>query len=252
MFDLPMNGGCGGRGWSARPAKRSRRDVRYLPLRRYTALVAFLFCGTLQAVSLTVELRDNDGKPLSEAVVWIEPAAGDPVAPQDRLPAERPLVMDQQRRLFTPYILPVQRGTRVIFPNSDPINHHVYSFSPAKRFELRLHHQGDSAQEVTFDKAGLVTLGCNIHDWMLGFILVLDSPWFAQTDAEGRARLDYQPAAGQRLHVWHPRIGDAPENLVRPVEQPGTLRIQLTERLKRDPRPKPPIDRPRGKGGYVP
>nr|WP_298170917.1 methylamine utilization protein [uncultured Pseudomonas sp.] len=219
--------------------------------------MAFLFCGPLQAVSLTVELRDNDGKPLSEAVVWIEPAAGDPAAgdpaaPQGRLPAEQPLVMDQQRRLFTPYILPVQRGTRVIFPNSDPINHHVYSFSPAKRFELRLHHQGDSAQEVTFDKAGLVTLGCNIHDWMLGFILVLDSPWFAQTDAEGRARLDYQPAAGQRLHVWHPRIGDAPENLVRPVEQPGTLRIQLTERLKRDPRPKPPIDRPRGKGGYVP
>lgn len=246
MFGLPIRSGVDGRGPEARPAKRSRCVARYL------ALVAFLCCGAPQAASLTVELRDNNGKPLSEAVVWIEPAAGDLAAPQDRLPAERPLVMDQQKRLFIPYILPVQRGTRVIFPNSDPINHHVYSFSPAKRFELRLHHQGDSAQEVTFDKPGLVTLGCNIHDWMLGFILVLDSPWFAQTDAEGRARLDYQPAAGQRVQVWHPRIGDAPESLVRPVEQPGTLRIQLSERLKRDPRPKPPIDRPRGKGGYVP
>jgi hypothetical protein len=166
--------------------------------------------------------------------------------------AQRPLVMDQQKRLFSPYILPVQRGTRVIFPNSDPINHHVYSFSPAKRFELRLHHQGDSAQEVSFDKPGLVTLGCNIHDWMLGFILVLDSPWFAQTDTAGRAQLAYRPVAGQRVHLWHPRIGDAPDSLVRTVEQPGTLRIQLTARLKRDPRPKPPIDRPRGKGGYVP
>ena len=217
---------------------------------RGVVLAAMLLCDASQAAELTVELHDNQGKALSEAVVWIEQGPQGPALPG--ADTDRPLVMDQQKRLFTPYILPVQRGTRVIFPNSDPINHHVYSFSPAKRFELRLHHQGDSAQEVTFDKPGLVTLGCNIHDWMLGFILVLDSPWFAQTDAEGRARLDYQPAAGQRVHVWHPRIGDAPESLVRPVEQPGTLRIQLSERLKRDPRPKPPIDRPRGKGGYVP
>lgn len=211
------------------------------------ALAAFLLCGVSQAANLTVELLDNKGKPLSEAVVWIEPRPGAPVAP-----ADQPLVMDQKKRLFVPYILPVQRGTQVIFPNSDPINHHVYSFSPAKRFELRLHHQGDSAQEVRFDQAGLVTLGCNIHDWMLGFILVLDSPWFAQTDAKGRALLDYQPAAGQRVHVWHPRIGDALESLVQPIVQASTLRIQLSEGLKRDPRPKPPIDRPRGKGGYVP
>ncbi len=223
------------------------RRPRHWSLRCYTALAPLMLCGALQAANLTVELLDNKGKPLSEAVVWIEPGPGAPAAP-----ADQPLVMDQKKRLFVPYILPVQRGTRVIFPNSDPINHHVYSFSPAKRFELRLHHQGDSAQEVRFDQAGLVTLGCNIHDWMLGFILVLDSPWFAQTDAKGRALLDYQPAAGQRVHVWHPRIGDALESLVQPIVQASTLRIQLSEGLKRDPRPKPPIDRPRGKGGYVP
>ena len=247
MFGL--RSGCGKRGGTLGFAKRPRQ--RWLSC--YAALVAFMLCGVAQAASLSVELLDNKGKPLSEAVVWLEPAAGDP-GPGDPAagPADQPLVMDQKKRLFAPYILPVQRGTRVIFPNSDPINHHVYSFSPAKRFELRLHHQGDSAQEVRFDQAGLVTLGCNIHDWMLGFILVLDSPWFAQTDGKGRALLDYQPAAGQRVHVWHPRIGDTPESLVRPVAEPGTLRIQLSEGLKRDPRPKPPIDRPRGKGGYVP
>ena len=227
-------------GFAKRPRHRS--------LRGYAALAAFMLCGVAQAASLSVELLDNKGKPLSEAVVWIEPGPGAPTT----APADQPLVMDQKKRLFAPYILPVPRGTRVIFPNSDPINHHVYSFSPAKRFELRLHHQGDSAQEVIFDKPGLVTLGCNIHDWMLGFILVLDSPWFAQTDGKGRALLDYQPAAGQRVHVWHPRIGDALESLVRPIAEPGPLRIQLSEKLKRDPRPKPPIDRPRGKGGYVP
>ena len=242
MFGL--RSGCAEKGCAMQFAKRSRHGA----LRRYVAFAAFILGGAAQAASLTVELLDNKGKPLSEAVVWIEPATGDPSA----VAADQPLVMDQQKRLFTPYILPVQRGTRVIFPNSDPINHHVYSFSPAKRFELRLHHQGDSAQEVRFDKPGLVTLGCNIHDWMLGFILVLDSPWFAQTDAQGRAQLTYTPAAGQRLRVWHPRIADPLESLVRPLEQPGAVRIQLSEGLKRDPRPKPPIDRPQGKGGYVP
>lgn len=210
------------------------------------ALLLLPFGATLQAASLTLELRDAKGQPLSEAVLWIEPGPAGSAAP-----ADQPLVMDQKKRLFTPYILPVQRGTRVIFPNSDPINHHVYSFSPTKRFELRLHHQGDSAQEVRFDQAGLVTLGCNIHDWMLGFILVLDSPWFAQTDANGHAQLDYQPAAGQRLHVWHPRINDPAESLVRDLAEPGEVSIQLTQPLKRDPRPKPPADRPQGKGGYV-
>ena len=106
-----------------------------------------------------VRVLAADGAPLPDAVVWITP--GDLSQPP------HPAVMDQINKTFVPYILPVQRGTTVRFPNSDPINHHVYSFSPSKRFELRLHHQGDAAQEVLFDKPGLVTLGCNIHDWML-------------------------------------------------------------------------------------
>ncbi len=145
-------------------------------------LLAGLLAGDLLASELQVTLLDPDGEPLADAVLWIEPG---PVARA----APAAVLLDQQRRTFVPYILPVQRGTTVRFPNSDPINHHVYSFSPSKRFELRLHHQGDAAQEVLFDKPGLVTLGCNIHDWMLGFVLVVDSPWFAQTDAQGRARL---------------------------------------------------------------
>jgi plastocyanin len=144
-------------------------------------LLGVLMGGMAEAASLDIELLDQQGKPLADAVVWVEPGPGQPSTAH--------VVMDQQKRQFSPYILPVQVGTTVSFPNSDPINHHVYSFSPAKRFELRLHQQNAAPQELRFDQPGLVTLGCNIHDWMLGFILVLDSPWFAQTDAKGRARL---------------------------------------------------------------
>src|SRR3990167_483608 len=169
-------------------------------LKSALALLLVLLGTLAQAQNLQIVLLDNQGQPLRDAVLWIEPG------PAQSQPATA--VMDQQKRQFTPYVLPVQVGTTVIFPNSDPINHHVYSFSPAKRFELRLHHQGDSAQQLRFDAPGLVTLGCNIHDWMLGFILVLDSPWFAQTDQGGRARLEYLPAAGQTLHIWHPRSAE--------------------------------------------
>lgn len=210
-------------------------------------LLLLALCGHAQAARLEVEVRDREGQPLAEVVAWIEPGADTP-SPSAEPRAPVSLVMDQRKRQFTPYILPVQRGSTVIFPNSDPINHHVYSFSPAKRFELRLHHQGDSAQQLRFDAPGLVTLGCNIHDWMLGFILVLDSPWFAQTDQGGRAQLEYQPAAGQTLHIWHPRSADPPTG--HPLA--AKVEIRLTQALKREPRGKAPAAVPRGKGGYLP
>lgn len=207
------------------------------------ALLIGLLGGLAEAASLQVEVRDIDGKPLSEAVLWVEPGPTQAKA--------EPALMDQQKRQFKPYILPVQVGTTVSFPNSDPINHHVYSFSAAKRFELRLHQQKAAPQEVRFDRPGLVTLGCNIHDWMLGFILVLDSPWFSQTDGDGRARLDFEPAAGQQLHIWHPRLNDAREAMRRELPADSSLTWQLSNPLKRDPRPKVPVLRPQGKGGYI-
>lgn len=207
-------------------------------------LLSVLISGLAEAASLDIELLDNQGKPLAEAVLWLEPGPGQASTAR--------VVMDQQKRQFSPYILPVQVGTTVSFPNSDPINHHVYSFSPAKRFELRLHQQKAAPQELRFDQPGLVTLGCNIHDWMLGFILVLDTPWFAQTDKLGKARLQFDAAAGQTLHLWHPRIADPQDATSRTAPRGGALTWQLTGALKRDPRPKTPAMRPQGKGGYAP
>jgi plastocyanin len=207
-------------------------------------LLLGLWATASAATELQVQLLDNQGKPLAEAVLWIEPGPAQP--------AKTTKLMDQKKRKFTPYILPVQVGTTVSFPNSDPINHHVYSFSQAKRFELRLHQQKASPQEVHFDQPGLVTLGCNIHDWMLGFILVLDTPWFTQTDDQGKAHLEFDAAAGQTLHLWHPRISDPEQAIQRAVPSEGVLIWQLTGELKSDPRPKAPVMRAQGKGGYTP
>ena len=109
----------------------------------------------------------------------------------------------QKDREFIPYLTIVQTGTAVQFPNRDPFKHHVYSFSPAKSFEIQL-YSGTPTEPVVFDKAGVVVIGCNIHDWMLAYVVVLDSPWFGKSAASGKAQLANLPAGRYTLHVWHP------------------------------------------------
>ncbi|HUQ29408.1 MAG TPA: methylamine utilization protein [Usitatibacter sp.] len=151
------------------------------------------------AASLQVQVIDLAGKPLADAVVYA--LAG---AAQDARPSRTPVAVEQYDREFLPYVTVVQTGTSITFPNRDPILHHVYSFSPAKAFEIKL-YTGKSPTEVLFDKPGVVTLGCNIHDWMIGYVLVVSTPHFAKTDAGGMARLREIPAGAYDLHAWHPQ-----------------------------------------------
>jgi hypothetical protein len=111
-------------------------------------------------------------------------------------------LMDQRNLRFVPDVLIVQTGTAVTFPNSDQVRHHVYSFSTAKKFELSL-YAGKPSAPVVFDHPGLVTLGCNIHDNMLGYVWVTDSPWYGRTDREGRLVLRDLPAGEYNVRVWH-------------------------------------------------
>lgn len=153
------------------------------------------------ASELLVTVTDQDGVPLQDAAVFLEM---DGLAPQPPASA----VMDQRDRQFVPYVLLVTPGTEVEFPNSDNIRHHVYSFSPARTFELKL-YSGSSAEPVGFDRPGLVTLGCNIHDWMLGFILVSEAPRRAVTGSDGQARFQGLPAGEAVVKAWHPRLGSS-------------------------------------------
>lgn len=178
------------------------------------------------AATVELALQQQDGKPLAEAVLIAYAEDGRP------LPTPGAAVMDQRERRFTPHILPVQTHTRVSFPNSDSVSHHVYSFSAAKRFQLYL-TKGDPAKEVVLDHPGVITLGCNLHDWMLGYILVLDTPYFTQTDAAGLAALGGLTAGKYRLEVWHPRITDAVAELARVVDLPASGKQTWALRLSR-------------------
>jgi plastocyanin len=168
--------------------------------RLMTALVPFLI-ATQPAAAATLAARviDASGAPLPDAVVYAMPASG----PVDARPG-RNAQIEQIDREFVPYVSVVQTGTAVAFPNRDPIMHHVYSFSPAKSFEIKL-YSGKSPREIVFDKPGVVTLGCNIHDWMVGYVLVVSTPWFAKTDGSGHAEIHDIPAGRYEVRAWHPR-----------------------------------------------
>lgn len=207
-------------------------------------LILALCCtARLDAAGITGQISDSAGQPVQDAVLSLTPlypVSSDPagVAPAS---APRQAVMDQWGKQFIPYVLAVQVGTYVQFPNRDNIRHHVYSFSPAKRFELKLYAAGAS-QPVLFDTPGVVALGCNIHDWMQAYIYVLETPYFATSDAQGHARVESLPAGAYRAEVWHPHLRGAAADFAQTATltdaKPGELRFTLP--LKRVPRRVPP------------
>lgn len=151
------------------------------------------------AASLSVDVRTPQGAPIENAVVWLESSA-----PQKlRLPAKTEI---QQIKLeFVPFVTVLPLGTRVEFPNRDRVKHHVYSFSDAKNFEIQL-YSGSPAEPIVFDKPGVVVLGCNIHDWMEAYVVIVESNWFAKADAAGHAVLEAVPPGRYSAHVWHPYL----------------------------------------------
>jgi plastocyanin len=155
----------------------------------------------LAAAPLSVRVVDASGRPVRDAVVTLYPAGN----------AARPargggrFVVAQKDLQFHPFLTIVPVGADVSFPNLDPTKHHVYSFSPAKKFELKLFAK-DQSRTVHFDKAGVVALGCNIHDQMSAFIVVTDSAWTARTNAQGVAAFNDAPNVSGRVTVWHPYL----------------------------------------------
>jgi plastocyanin len=202
------------------------------PSRGLVLLTVLVFAGDLLAGSLEVIVKDDKGRPLSDAVAYAAAAGAASAA------AKKQTVVDQRDKQFVPYVTPVQVGTAVIFPNSDKIRHHVYSFSPAKKFELPL-YSGVPAVPVVFDKIGFVTLGCNIHDWMIAYVAVLPTPYFQVTRQDGRAVLKDLPAGQYTMQVWHPALKGQPEVLAQRVDVGGaTKSLVFTLPLKSDVRAK--------------
>jgi plastocyanin len=183
------------------------------------SLVAIALLGAAvcaHAASLTVTVVDNAGKPLSDAVVMLEPIGGrlsvKPMAPVD---------VGQSKRRFVPQVTVVTVGTPVNFPNFDTVRHHVYSFSPIKTFELKLYAGAPNAP-IVFDKPGTAVLGCNIHDQMAAWIVVVDTPFHASTAADGQVRLDNVPSGSYRLRAWHAGVPAGKEPAADTLNLAGT------------------------------
>ena len=178
-----------------------------------------LYALTLLAVAaahagqLIVHVSDAAGRPVPDSVVMVRDLGA------SRQPEATPMArMVQHSQSFNPTVLAVAVGTSVEFPNEDRMRHHIYSFSPTRRFEVRL-YAGSETPSVRFDQPGIVTLGCNIHDWMLGFIFVADSPYFAVADANGVASIGEVPDGTYELVLWHPTLAESP------IVKPERLKI---------------------------
>src|SRR6266496_3829077 len=200
---------------------------------RVLLLAAFRLCHNLHASSLAVTVKDRNGELVSDAVVYAKERAA------ISAPAKKRAVIDQRDKQLIPYVTALQVGTSVLFPNNDNIRHHVYSLSPAKKFELPL-YAGVPAEPVTFDKEGFVTLGCNIHDWMIAYVAVLATPYFQITGKEGRALLKDLPPGQYIVEVWQPSLKGAPRQFAQHVDlaAKGAKELLFTLDLKPDFRAK--------------
>jgi len=172
---------------------------RLLPL----LLLGFALLAPARTVGapLRVTLTDSKGKPVEDAIVSLVPSDGATLPAAGAAPVE----VIQKNQTFLPYVTAVAVGTSVVFPNEDTVQHHIYSLSKPKRFEKPLYAPG-SRESVVFDQPGVVTLGCNIHDWMIAYIVVLPTPLFAKSAADGTAGLADVPPGSYHLEVWHPLL----------------------------------------------
>jgi plastocyanin len=152
------------------------------------------------AATVTVQVVNDAGKPLVNAAVFLE-------SKEARAAARglKGVEVQQVDKRFDPLVTVVSIGTEVLFPNRDKVRHHVYSFSPPKPFELKL-YAGTPANPVLFDKPGIVVLGCNIHDKMMAWVVVVETPYLGLTGASGAISLRDVPAGAYRLRVWHPEL----------------------------------------------
>ncbi|MEQ6885359.1 Cupredoxin [Salicola sp. Rm-C-2C1-2] len=202
-------------------------------LPRLAGLSALLLslCAAADTLTITVEAKQS-GKPISDAVVTI-PGSG--------APPPGKYTIAQNGRAFQPQVLTVPVGSEINFPNKDDTQHHVYSFSPAKTFDIEL-YAGKPESPIHFDKPGIVELGCNIHDHMQGFVIVTKRPHYGRTDKNGQVRFEHSAfPEGQPItaRVWHPQLKDTTQFRKAAVTR-ETTRVTLA--LRPEPAPDEELD----------
>lgn len=192
--------------------------------------------GVARAGSVEFRFTDRDDAPVGDVVVSLHPLdASVPASPAD---VEFELMQEGQE--FIPYVSAVRVGTRLVLPNADTVEHHVYSQSDAASFNFPLYEPG-TAESVLLEEPGVVTVGCNIHDWMIAHVVVVDTPWFSTSGAGGTVELDGLPAGRYRAEIWNPRLRRAMEQEVVVAEE-GPIVESLSLTLRPDRRIRRPAN----------
>jgi plastocyanin len=218
----------------------------YLPhmgKKQFLAAIAFALAAATPAFAgtLNIAVTDSDGKPAEEAVVELAPDA--PNAAASRVPLQA--VIDQRHETFIPLVSLIRKGGHVVFTNNDTTMHEVYSFSTIKQFEFKI-DEGQHSEPVVFNIPGVSAIGCNIHDQMITYVYVADSPFAAVTNASGHAVFSDMPAGAYHAHIWHPRLapGEAVPSYaisISGADQSAAYTLTLMP---------PPAKRPMHMGGY--
>ena len=190
-------------------------------------LALFALARPALGAKIVASVTDDAGQPVEDAVVFVYGEADGPFKGR-----EMPYEMDQVDKTFVPHVLPILVGSKVRFPNLDNIHHHLYSFSSPMTFELPL-YKGEPTAPLVFSRPGVVKLACNIHDWMMGIILVLPNPYFARTGPDGQANLSVPDLPQVELAVFHERLKGPVEATRRSVKgEKGLLRAEWRLALK--------------------
>lgn len=185
-------------------------------MKRWLLMLGWLLAanaGRTFAGELVVQVIDAQAHPIGDAVVTLTAQA--PRSGTTQSSALR--YVDQKNETFIPYVQVMRPGDRVVFRNSDHTRHHVYSFSAAKAFEFML-RPGDSSPALAFDQAGIVAVGCNIHDHMIAYLVVSAEP-ARVTESQGRAVFRGLLPGAYTVRVWHPQL--------RPGREPATAMVTI-------------------------
>lgn len=198
-----------------------------LALIKHCFLVGTLLFSFHISATISLQITDQNDQALEHAIIEVEVLAP---APQSN--SQKTLVMDQVNKAFDPHVLAVPINSYVSFPNSDDIRHHVYSFSKAKPFELKL-YAGKPKSPIIFENTGVVVLGCNIHDAMVGYIYVHNNNRTYISGTKGEAIIDLAPSEIKKAWLWHPRNAKGVNHkqvidLTKLKQTKGAIKLALT------------------------
>lgn len=204
--------------------------VMLLPILRFFCFCISAFMAAhCWAHDLKVQVISLDNKPMADTVVYIEASGENPLLPV------KVAIMDQQNKAFVPHVLAVAAGTTVDFPNTDTVNHYVYSFSEIKKFQFKLFKGDLENHQILLDKPGLITIGCNIHDFMLGYIFVAPTPYVGVTDVKGEVTLKLPDKGEFQLAIWHERANEDLSQITQKIiieSANQSVRFRMTKALK--------------------